>query len=144
MKFTKYIISFAFLAIGIASFTSCDKISGIFDRSTPTEETTESNYSNTDSEEGATDSLSKAKKDSLAQVRKDSLARVEAAQQAKKIEEKLSSQSDSINDLNSKIADLEGKSEELMDKSSAYTFMVVEFILFLLIIWYLYLLAELI
>ena len=39
MKFTKYIISFAFLAIGIASFTSCDKISGIFDRSTPTEET---------------------------------------------------------------------------------------------------------
>lgn len=138
MKFTKYIISFAFLAIGIASFTSCDKISGIFDRSTPTEETTESNYSNTDSEEGATDSLSKAKKDSLAQVRKDSLARVEAAQQAKKIEEKLSSQSDSTNDLNSKIADLEGKSEELMDKSSAYTFMVVEFILFLLIIWYLY------
>ena len=138
MKFTKYIISFAFLAIGIASFTSCDKISGIFDRSTPTEETTESNYSNTDSEEGATDSLSKAKKDSLAQVRKDSLARVEAAQQAKKIEEKLSSLSDSINDLNSKIADLEGKSEELMDKSSAYTFMVMEFILFLLIIWYLY------
>lgn len=138
MKFTKYIISFAFLAIGITSFTSCDKISRISDRSTPTEKTTESNYSNTDSEEGATDSLSKAKKDSLAQVRKDSLARVEAAQQAKKIEEKLSSQSDSINDLNSKIADLEGKSEELMDKSSAYTFMVVEFILFLLIIWYLY------
>lgn len=138
MKFTKYIISFAFLAIGIASFTSCDKISGIFDRSTPTEETTESNYSNTDSEEGATDSLSKAKKDSLAQVRKDSLARVEAAQQAKKIEEKLSSQSDSINGLNSKFADLEKKSENLMDKSSAYTFMVVEFILFLLILWYLY------
>lgn len=138
MKFTKYIISFAFLAIGITSFTSCDKISGIFDRSTPTEETTESNYSNTDSEEGATDSLSKAKEDSLAQVRKDSLARVEAAQQAKEIEDKLSSQSDSINDLNSKIADLEGKSEELMDKSSAYTFMVVEFILFLLIIWCLY------
>lgn len=138
MKFTKYIISFAFLAIGITSFTSCDKISGLFNRSTPTEETTESNYSNTDSEEGATDSLSKAKEDSLAQVRKDSLARVEATQQAKEIEDKLSSQSNSINDLNSKIADLEGKSEELMDKSSAYTFMVVEFILFLLIIWYLY------
>lgn len=138
MKFTKYIISFAFLAIGITSFTSCDKISRIFDRSTPTEKTTESNYSNTDSEEGATDSLSKAKEDSLAQVRKDSLARVKAAQQAKEIEDKLSSQSDSINDINSKIADFERKSEELMDKSSAYTFMVVEFILFLLIIWYLY------
>ena len=138
MKFTKYIISFAFLAIGITSFTSCDKISGIFDRSTPTEEITESNYSNTDSEEGATDSLSKAKEDSLEQARKDSLARVEAAQQAKEIEDELSSQSDSINNLNSKIADLEIKSEELMDKSSAYTFMVVEFILFLLIIWYLY------
>lgn len=138
MKFTKYIISFAFLAIGITSFTSCDKISRISDRSTPTEKTTESNYSNTDSEEGATDSLSKAKEDSLAQVRKDSLARVKAAQQAKEIEDKLSSQSDSINDINSKIADFERKSEELMDKSSAYTFMVVEFILFLLIIWYLY------
>lgn len=138
MKFTKYIISFAFLAIGITSFTSCDKISRISDRSTPTEKTTESNYSNTDSEEGATDSLSKAKEDSLAQVRKDSLARVKAAQQAKEIEDKLSSLSDSINDINSKIADFERKSEELMDKSSAYTFMVVEFILFLLIIWYLY------
>lgn len=138
MKFTKNIISIALLAISITSFTSCDKISGIFDRSTPTEETTESNYSNTDSKEGATDSLSKAKEDSLAQVRKDSMAHVEAAQQAKEIEDKLSSQSDSINDINSKIADLEGKSEELMDKSSAYTFMVVEFILFLLIIWYLY------
>lgn len=138
MKFTKNIISFAFLAIGITSFTSCDKRGGIFDRSTPTEETTESNYSNTDNKEGATDSLSKAKEDSLEQVRKDSLARVEAAQQAKEIEDKLSSQSDSINGINSKITDLEGKSEELMDKSSAYTFMVVEFILFLLIIWYLY------
>lgn len=138
MKFTKYIISFAFLAISITSFTSCDKIRGIIKRSTPTEYTTEAKSVNTESEEGATDSLTKAKEDSLAQVRKDSLARVEAAQQAKEIEDKLSSQSDSINDLNSKIADLEGKSEELMDKSSAYTFMVVEFILFLLIIWYLY------
>lgn len=138
MKFTKNIISIALLAISITSFTSCDKISGMFDRSTPTEETTESNYSNTDSEEGATDSLSKAKEDSLAQVRKDSLARVEAAQQAKEIENKLSSQSDSINDLNTKIANLEDKSENMMDKSSAYTFMVVELILFLLILWYLY------
>lgn len=138
MKFTKNIISIALLAISITSFTSCDKISGMFDRSTPTEETTESNYSNTDSEDGATDSLSKAKEDSLAQVRKDSLARVEAAQQAKEIENKLSSQSDSINDLNTKIANLEDKSENMMDKSSAYTFMVVELILFLLILWYLY------
>lgn len=118
MKYTKNIIPVAFLAISITSFTSCDKISGIFD--------------------GATESLSKAKKDSLAQVRKDSLARVEAAQQAKEIVDKLSSQSDSINGLNSKFADLEKKSENLMDKSSAYTFMVVEFILFLLILWYLY------
>ena len=50
MKFTKYIISFAFLAIGIASFTSCDKISGIFDRSTPTEETTETTTEETTEE----------------------------------------------------------------------------------------------
>lgn len=126
MKYTKNIIPVAFLAISIMSFTSCDKISGIFDRST------------TESKEGATESLSKAKEDSLAQVRKDSLARVEAAQQAKEIVDKLSSQSDSINDLNSKFADLEEKSENLMDKSSAYTIMVVEFILFLLILWYLY------
>ena len=125
MKYTKNIIPVAFLAISITSFTSCDKISGISDRST------------TESIEGATESLSKAKEDSLAQVRKDSLARVEAAQQ-KEIVDKLSSQSDSINGLNSKFADLEEKSENLMDKSSAYTFMVVEFILFLLILWYLY------
>ena len=97
-----------------------------------------SEYANTESKEGATESLSKAKEDSLAQVRKDSLARVEAAQQDKEIVDKLSSQSDSINGLNSKFADLEKKSENLMDKSSAYTFMVVEFILFLLILWYLY------
>lgn len=138
MKYTKNIIPVAFLAISITSFTSCDKISGIFDRSTPTENTTEAESANTESKEGATESLSKAKEDSLAQVRKDSLARVEAAQQAKEILDKLSSQSDSINGLNSKFADLEKKSKNLMDKSSAYTFMVVEFILFLIILWYLY------
>lgn len=138
MKFTKNIISIAFLAISIMSFTSCDKISGIFNRSTPTGDTTEAEFANTESEGGATDSLSKTKEDSLAQVRKDSLKRVEAAQQAKEIEDKLSSLSDSINGLNSKFADLEEKSENMIDKSSAYTFMVVEFILFLLILWYLY------
>ena len=138
MKYTKNIIPVAFLAISITSFTSCDEISGIFDRATPTAHTTEAEYANTESKEGATESLSKAKEDSLAQVRKDSLARVEAAQQDKEIVDKLSSQSDSINGLNSKFADLEKKSENLMDKSSAYTFMVVEFILFLLILWYLY------
>ena len=138
MKYTKNIIPVAFLAISITSFTSCDEISGILDRATPTAHTTEAEYANTESKEGATESLSKAKEDSLAQVRKDSLARVEAAQQDKEIVDKLSSQSDSINGLNSKFADLEKKSENLMDKSSAYTFMVVEFILFLLILWYLY------
>ena len=138
MKYTKNIIPVAFLAISITSFTSCDEIMEIFDRSTPTENTTEAEYANTESKEGATESLSKAKEDSLAQVRKDSLARVEAAQQDKEIVDKLSSQSDSINGLNSKFADLEKKSENLMDKSSAYTFVMVEFILFLLILWYLY------
>lgn len=138
MKYKKNIIPVAFLAISITSFTSCDKISGIFDRSTPTENTTEAEYANTESKKGATESLSKAKEDSLAQVRKASLAHVEAAQQAKEIVDKLSSQSDSINGLNSKFSDLEKKSVNLMDKSSAYTFMVVEFILFLLILWYLY------
>ena len=138
MKYTKNIIPVAFLAISITSFTSCDKIMEIFDRSTQTEYTTEAESANTESKEGATESLSKAKEDSLAQVRKDSLARVEAAQQAKETVDKLSSLSDSINGLNSKFADLEEKSENLMDKSSAYTFMMVEFILFLLILWYLY------
>ena len=138
MKYTKNIIPVAFLAISITSFTSCDKISEIFDRSTQTEYTTEAESANTESKEGATESLSKAKEDSLARVRKDSLARVEAAQQAKETVDKLSSLSDSINGLNSKFADLEEKSENLMDKSSAYTFVMVEFILFLLILWYLY------
>lgn len=137
MKYTKNIIPVAFLAISITSFTSCDKNSGISDGATPTENTTEAECANTESKEGATESLPKAKEDSLAQVRKDSLVRVEAAQ-AKEIGDKLSSQSDSINGLNSKFADLEEKSENLMDKSSAYTFMMVEFILFLLILWYLY------
>ena len=138
MKYTKNIIPVAFLAISITSFTSCDKIMEIFDRSTPTENTTEAESANTESKEGATESLSKAKEDSLARVRKDSLARVEAAQQAKETVDKLSSLSDSINGLNSKFTDLEKKSENLMDKSSAYTFVMVEFILFLLILWYLY------
>lgn len=138
MKLTKNIISIAFLAISITSFTSCDKISGIFDRSTPAEDTTEAENVNTESEGSVKSSLSKAKEDSLEQVRKDSLTRVEAAQQAKEIEDKLSTQSDSISGLNSKITELEEESENMMDKSSAYTFMVVEFILFLLILWYLY------
>lgn len=138
MKYPKNIIPVAFLAISITSFTSCDKNSGIFDGATPTENTTEAECANTESKEGATESRSKDKEDSLAQVRIDSLACVEVAQQAKEIEDNLSSQSDSINGLNSKFADLEKKSENLMDKSSAYTFMVVEFILFLLIFWYLY------
>ena len=137
MKYTKNIIPVAFLAISITSFISCDKNSGISDGATPTENTTEAECANTESKEGATESLPKAKEDSLAQVRKDSLVRVEAAQ-AKEIVDKLSSQSDSINGLNSKFADLEEKSENLMDKSSAYTFVMVEFILFLLILWYLY------
>ena len=138
MKYTKNIIPVVFLAISITSFTSCDRNSGIFDGATPTENTTEAECANTESEEGATESRSKDKEDSLAQVRKDSLAPLEPAQQAEEIEDNLSSQSDSINGLNSKFADLEKKSENLMDKSSAYTFMVVEFILFLLILWYLY------
>lgn len=138
MKYPKNIIPVAFLAISITSFTSCDRNSGIFDGATPTENTTEAECANTESKEGATESRSKDKEDSLAQVRKDSLAPVDPAQQAKEIEDNLSSQSDSINGLNSKFADLEKKSENLMDKSSAYTFMVVEFILFLLILWYLY------
>ena len=60
MKYTKNIIPVAFLAISITSFTSCDKISGIFDGATPTEYTTEAEYANTESKEGATESLSKA------------------------------------------------------------------------------------
>lgn len=138
MKYTKNIIPVVFLAISITSFTSCDKNSGISDGATPTVNTTEAECANTESEEGATESRSKDNEDSLAQVSRDSLACVEAPQQAKEIEDNLSSQSDSINGLNSKFADLEKKSENLMDKSSAYTFMVVEFILFLLILWYLY------
>lgn len=138
MKYPKNIIPVVFLAISITSFTSCDRNSGISDGATPTENTTEAECANTESTEGATESRSEDNEDSLAQVRKDSLAPVEPAQQAEEIEDNLSSQSDSINGLNSKFADLEKKSENLMDKSSAYTFMVVEFILFLLILWYLY------
>ena len=138
MKYTKNIIPVVFLAISITSFTSCDRNSGIFDGATPTENTTEAECANTESNEGATESRSTDKEDSPAQDSIDSSACVEAPQQAKEIEDNLSSQSDSINGLNSKFADLEKKSENLMDKSSAYTFMVVEFILFLLILWYLY------
>ena len=138
MKYPKNIIPVVFLAISITSFTSCDRNSGISDGATPTENTTEAECANTESTEGATESRSEDNEDSLAQVRKDSLAPVEPAQQAEEIEDNLSSQSDSINGLNSKFADLEKKSENLMDKSSAYTFMIVEFILFLLILWYLY------
>ena len=78
MKYTKNIIPVAFLAISITSFTSCDKISGKSDGETSTEYSTEAEYANTESKEDATESLSKAKE----------------------TEDKLSSQSDSINGHN--------------------------------------------
>ena len=96
MKFTKNIIPVVFLAISITSFTSCDRNSGIFDGATPTENTTEAECANTESNEGATESRSTDKEDSLAQDSIDSSACVEAPQQAKEIEDNLSSQSDSM------------------------------------------------
>lgn len=126
MRNLKYVIVILCLTINITFFTSCDKI--------VPDDATEVNNSDNTSTDNSIDPISKAKEDSLAQVRKDSVAQVEAIKHSKEIEEKLSSQSDSINNINSKIDELENKSEDMIDKSSAYTFMVVEFVLTLLII----------
>lgn len=63
---------------------------------------------------------------------------VEAIQQAKEMEDDLASLSDSIKALQIQIVDLEYKVGRMMDKSSAYTLIGVEFVLSLLIILYLY------
>lgn len=135
MKIAKYFFLIATLAISITLFTSCDSIPSPLNSSrhdTPSEESRD----NTSSTE---DSMDRAKMDSIEKARIDSVAKTETSKIVQELQERISLQSDSINDLSSNIEDLEKKAEGSLDKFSAYTFMIFEFIVLALAICMLYL-----
>ncbi len=127
-KIVFYILALLF-TICITSFSGCDNSVKY-----PPEVTTPSDDDS--SSEMKTDQ--KTKEDSIKEALKDSLEKAQVIE-AKELQDKLSVQGDSINDLNSRIDNLEKKSVGSLDKSSAYTFMIFEFIILSLMIIYLYL-----
>lgn len=133
-----YFIS-AFYVLVLMSLSGCDEIPGISTRNATTVEQTEYTSSIDDSHiDGNSDSLAKARADSIERVQKDSIAKIEAAFNTQEMENIISNQSDSINVLNTRVADLENDANNRLDKTSAYTFMIVEFIILALIIYLLY------
>lgn len=133
-----YIIS-AFYVLVLISLCGCDEIQGIFTRNAAKGEQAEytSSIDNSHIDENP-DSLAKARADSIERVQKDSIAKIEAAFKAQEMENIISNQSNSINGLNSRVANLENNAKYMLDKTSAYTFMIVEFIILALIIYLLY------
>ncbi len=139
MEINRKIVISALYVLGFISLSSCDDIQRIFKRNVSETEQAESPSSMDDSlSHENMDSLTKAKADSIERVQMDSIAKAEAAAKAQEIEEKISNQSDSINGLNSRVEELEDNANNMLDKASAYTFMVVEFVVLALVIFLLY------
>ena len=139
MEINRKIVIFALYVLGFISLSSCDDIQRIFKRNVSETEQAESPSSINDSLSYENmDSLKKAKADSIERVQMDSIAKVAAAAKAQEIEEKISNQSDSINGLDSRVEELEDNANNMLDKFSAYTFMVVEFVVLTLVIYLLY------
>lgn len=136
MKKYKYFIWAVAFTVSVSFLTSCDSFPNPFHR-TEQDSTEEGSYDESETYE-ETDSVDKAKKDSIEKAKADSIARFEASIKTKELQDKLSAQGDSINGLDSRIINLEKKSEDSIDKSSAYTFMIFEFIILSLVIWLLY------
>ena len=136
MNKTKYILYTAAFAVCFSLFNSCDSIPNPFNRNDP-ENTNTRDYESDPVVENS-DSIDKTKEDSIAKAKEDSIAELEASIKAKELQDKLVLQGDSINDLNNRLASLEKKSNDSIDKASAYTFMIFEFIILFLIIMYLY------
>lgn len=102
------------------------------------DDTTDNGISNNESKkQDIADSLAKAKEDSIEKAREDSI-RQEASIKKKDLQDQISAQEDSISELNKRIASLENKAEGMLGKSSAYTFMFLEFLALCLIMWFLY------
>lgn len=139
MEINRKLVIFALYILGFISLSSCDDIQRFFKRNVSETEQAESPSSIDDSlSHENMDSLTKAKADSIERVQMDSIAKVEAAAKAQEIEEKISNQSDSIDGLNSRVEELEDNANNMLDKVSAYTFMVVEFVVLALVIFLLY------
>ncbi len=138
MKSINKIISIAFVGLCLVSFTSCDKISNVFDRNR--EETNNVNDLMTQNSNNANDDAAEqARMDSINKAKQDSVNRAaETERKTQELSDKLTEQESSLSDISNKVNKMEKDLDGMMDKSSAYTFMVVEFIMFLLIIWYLY------
>ena len=139
MKKNKYFMWAAAFTVCISILTSCDSVLNPFQRAEQ-DSTIESSSdeSNSSEETGSKDSIDKAKKDSIEKAKADSLAKIEASIKTKELQDQLVVQGDSINDLNYRLLSLEKKSNDSIDKASAYTFMIFEFIILSLIILYLY------
>ncbi|MBR6715097.1 MAG: hypothetical protein IKI83_01435 [Prevotella sp.] len=135
MKYKKNLLFSILLSLSIISFSSCEKISHFFNGKEPIEKT--KNDPSIADDGTNTESVSTGNQDSIAKVIKDSLT-AKVTLQTKELEEKISLQSDSINNLNKRIADLDDKISCMMDKTSAFTFMIIEFILLLMVICFLY------
>ena len=137
MKSINILIFIAFVGICLVSFTSCDKIGNVFDRNR--EETNKVNDHMPQNSNNANDSVEQARMDSINKVKQYSVNRAtETERKTQELSDKLTEQESSLSYIPNRVDKMEEVLDGMMDKSSAYTFMVVEFILFLLILSYLY------
>ena len=137
MKSINILISIAFVGICLVSFTSCDKIGNVFDRNR--EETNKVNDHMPQNSNNANDSVEQARMDSINKAKQYSVNRAtETERKTQELSDKLTEQESSLSYIPNRVDKMEEVLDGMMDKSSAYTFMVVEFILFLLILSYLY------
>ena len=118
---TIYIYLFAVCSL---SLSSCDELFGPSRDNYAGPAYSDSSTSNTGTNQGDT-------------VKTDSMAEA-ALTKANEVESKLASQSDSINGLYDQVKNLEKRNSKMIDKTSAYTFMIVEFVILSLIIFLLY------
>lgn len=137
MRSINILISIAFVGICLVSFTSCDKIGNVFDGNR--EETNKANDLMSQNSNNANDSVEQARMDSINKAKQYSVNRAtETERKTQELSDKLTEQESSLSDISNRVDKMEEDLDGMMDKSSAYTFIAVEFIMFLLFLWYLY------
>jgi len=124
------------------TFTSCDWISGLFSGDIHNHDTEQAEAFIQSEPSDTTQSEQDANKtDSVNQAAQAAASKM-IEEKSKQLEDILHSQNDSITSLNAKMANLDEKlennSDGKIDKKSAYTFMIIEFLLLACIIAYLY------
>lgn len=119
----------AVLAVALSLLTSCN----LFSRDESERSARGSNNEESSVVEN-TDSIDKVKQDSIAKAKEDSIAKHETAR-VEELHDKLNIQGDSIGTLDSRIVTLE---KNYIDKTSVYSFMIFELIVFSFIIFMLY------